>query len=514
MNTITTPVSNITAIDALILGRQWGTDQGTGISITYSIPDTSAYWLNDYGSGEPETWSGLSSSQADYFRMALAAWAQVADITFVEVEDDITYGEIRVAFSQAVADSGDAAGWAYVPGSQPEAGDIWLDYDQGGTYAPGTFGYSSLLHEIGHTLGLDHPFDANTINGAVLTGDQDSTQYSVMSYTDYDGVGSTFTETSPGHYSYIDVQSTTPMLYDILAIQYLYGPNMNTRTGDDVYTFSNTQAVFEAIWDAGGIDTFDLSNQTLSVTVNLTAGEFSSIGIKEIWDNGIVVEGATNNIAIAYDVTIENVIGGSADDQLIGNAASNQFTGGQGNDIITGAGGVDTAIYDGAMDDYTIDILTSGDIVVTTTATAEGVDTLTGIEWLRFEDKTISTSILAHVPTTPDEVEITFDEGNNNQINYFLLSIAAPISVDASVTYMTMDGTAIAGEDYVFTSGIATITAGETSTAIAVEILGDEIMEEDETFFLEASDPEGGVFPVGVQTLSAMHTIINDDFTA
>lgn len=514
MNTIITPVSNTTAIDALIIGQQWGTDQGTGISITYSIPGTSAYWLTDYGSGEPDSWSGLSSSQSDYFRMALAAWAEVADITFVEVEDDITYGEIRVAFSQAVTDSDDSSGWAYVPGLQPEAGDIWLDPTQGDSYAPGTSGYSTLLHEIGHALGLAHPFEANTVNGAVLTDEQNSTQYSVMSYTDYDGVGNTFTETSPGHYSYIDVQPTTPMLYDILAIQYLYGPNMNTRTGDDVYTFSNSQAVFEAVWDAGGIDTFDLSNQTLAVTVNLIAGEFSSIGIKEVWDNGIVVEGATDNIAIAYDVTIENVIGGSADDQLIGNAADNQFTGGQGNEIITGADGVDTAIYDGAIDDYTLDILASGDIVVTATSTAEGIDTLTGIEWLQFEDKTISTGIITPVPTTPDEVAITFDEGSSNQINYFLLSIADPMSIDSSVTYRTVDGTAVAGEDYIFTSGVATIAAGQTSMAIPVEILGDTIIEDDETFFLEVSDPEGGVFPVGVQTLSAMHTIINDDFTA
>ena len=513
MDTIKTPVSNITAIDALITEQQWGTDGGTGISITYSIPNTSAYWLINYGLGEPDSWFDLNSSQADYFRMALAGWAEVADITFMEIEDDITYGEIRVAFSQTVTDSGDTSGWAYLPGSQPEAGDIWLSPAQNDSFAPGTFTYSTLLHEIGHSLGLGHPFEANPINGAVLTGEQDSTQYSVMAYTDYDGVGSTFTETSPGQYSYIDVQPTTPMLYDILAIQYLYGANMNTRTNDDVYTFNNSQAVFEAVWDAGGIDTFDFSNQTFAVTVNLTAGEFSSIGIKEVWDNGILVEGATDNIAIAYDVTIENVIGGSADDQLIGNAADNQFTGGQGNDIITGADGVDTAIYDGAMDDYTLDILTSGDIVVRATTTAEGIDTLTGIEWLRFEDKTISTGIIAPVPTTPDEVEINFDEGSSNQINYFLLSLATPLAVDASVTYKTVDGTAVAGEDYISTSGIATIAAGETSTAIPVEILGDTIVEGDETFFLEAGNPQGCVFPIGVQTLSAMHTIINDDFT-
>ena len=60
----------------------------------------------------------------------------------------------------------------------------------------------------------------------------------------------------------------SPLLHDISAMQYLYGANTTTRTGDDVYGFnsntgidyytatdSNDKLIF-SVWDSGGNDTF------------------------------------------------------------------------------------------------------------------------------------------------------------------------------------------------------------------------------------------------------------------
>jgi serralysin len=141
----------------------------------------------------------------------------------------------------------------------------------------------------------------------------------------------------------------TPLLYDILALQKLYGANMATRTGDTVYGFnSNTgQSPFNfavnpgpviAIWDAGGNDTLDLSGYATPSRIDLNDGEFSDAG------------GMTMNIAIAFGAVIENAVGGAGDDVLIGNSANNVLTGGGGSDRLSGARGVDVLIGSAGAD--------------------------------------------------------------------------------------------------------------------------------------------------------------------
>jgi len=509
-----TPLSSDARINPLLVGQHWGLSIGEAIALSYSIPQGNAYWIEDYAGNEPSSWSELSAAEINAFQQALNAWAEVANIDFTQVADDITYGDIRIAFSQLVSDSLTVAGWAYVPGEPEESGDIWLDRLAGGNYQVGSFGYATFLHELGHALGLGHPYEIKTGNNNLLTGTENSGQYTVMSNEDYEGAGFTFISTGANSYSWYPVQITTPMLYDILAIQYLYGTNMSTRTGDDVYTFSNSTAELKAIWDAGGIDTFDLSNQSRTQLVNLNGGEFSSIGIKETWQSGqgIVVSSASDNIAIAYDVIIENVIGGTGNDVLTGNQAGNQLTGGLGSDTLIGGQGIDTAIYTENFADYSVSTNQALQILVSNFATG-AVDNLSEIEWLQFKDQTIAASVFnGNVPQNPDEVILNPAEGSENHINYFLLSIPQALSIDATVDYKTLDGSAKAGLDYKATTGFATISAGQTSTVIGVEIIADTIAEQSETFFLEVSNPRGANFPEGEIILTAMRTIIDDDF--
>ncbi|HIG65167.1 MAG TPA: matrixin family metalloprotease [Methyloprofundus sp.] len=510
-------VSNDERIDALLTTFKWGSVIGESAQLSFSFPVPGSSWVSDYQGGEPfapNTLSFLNAAQRQGVRENLLLWSHVANITFTEVDDLVTQGDLRFTHSSAVDNTDGVAAWAYVPpitSTVPESGDVWFSQESVSDVSLGSHGFFVLMHEIGHALGLKHPFSQQSQNVVTLPVAEDTTQYTVMSNTGYSGVG----WSRKGEIDLFSrVNNTTPMPYDILAIQYLYGANSSFNTGNDIYTFSNDIADFKTIWDAGGTDTFDLSNQTKTVVIDLNAGAFSSVGPMNYELVSGLIESSTklavNNIAIAFGVDIENVIGGSGGDHLTGNDLANDLTGMSGNDILIGGEGTDTALYLGNKSDYQITTLTTG-LQVTSLNTDEGVDTLLGIERLQFVDQLIDTATFSVIPTTTAEVDITPFERDVNHINYFLLQINRALAIDVSADYTTVEGTAKAGEDYLTALGTATIVAGETSTVVGVEIIGDNIHEIDETFFLAISNPTGLSFPVGVTEITASRTIIDDD---
>jgi hypothetical protein len=113
--------------------------------------------------------------------------------------------------------------------------------------------------------------------------------------------------------------------------------------------------------------------------------------------------------------------------------------------------------------------------------------------------------------TTTNTAATRFNEGSSNHINYFKLALSTALSIDSSVSFETRNGTAIAGSDYIASSGKATIPAGKTETLIGVTIIADSIAEADETFSLVITQPINGTFPQNVSEITATHTILNDD---
>jgi hypothetical protein len=101
-------------------------------------------------------------------------------------------------------------------------------------------------------------------------------------------------------------------------------------------------------------------------------------------------------------------------------------------------------------------------------------------------------------------------EGNTGAANMtFPVTLSGPSTVDISVTYQSFDGTATAGSDYTATSGTLTISAGATTGAIQVPILGDTAVEPDETFVVRLTGITGTNATVADD--SATGTITNDD---
>ncbi len=349
--------SGATSTDALLGGTKWGAAQGLGASISYSFPNGStATWTADYSDdNEPSfaTSYRFSASQQTAAQSALAQWANVANLTFSPVtETAVSVGDIRFAFTNTPSIL-DSWGWAYFPvQGAAQGGDIWVNPDNIiEAWAVGSFNFSSLLHEIGHALGLKHPFfDAFDPFAATLPASQDSTQYTVMSYTEHPLSG--FLEVAGGSWTYDNIQTWTPMLYDISAMQYLYGANMTYNIGDDTYIFDPDTPFLMTIWDAGGTDTLTVSNFSKGCILDLRAGNFSKISIdSDPWPPGTPASHSeplydgTDDLAIAYGVTIENAIGGSGNDILTGNSANNTLSGGPGDDTLDGQAGIDTATY-------------------------------------------------------------------------------------------------------------------------------------------------------------------------
>jgi len=371
---------------------------GNAVDISYSFLTSVPSYASISG------FLAFTSQQTQITRQVLTSIEEIANIDFVE-----TSGVGQMTFAGSAQSSGQG-GYAYYPSfgysysgstilsvtEQGNGGDVWINryaFFYAGYWAPGQDGYATLLHEIGHALGLKHPFEASN-NGYILNDSLDDESHTVMSYTEAPNsklISVTGTATS---YSWqtSQLRPSTLMPLDIEALQYLYGANLTTRTGNDTYQWALNPEIIETIWDAGGNDTIDCSNQTLTCVINLESGSYSSISLRQTdaekrlgldlpsWFNQALpsdIYDGSNNLAIAKGSIIENAKGGSAADTIHGNAAGNVLTGGNGNDsmfgyagndTLDGESGADTMTGGDGSDSYYVD--NTGDVVTEINATA------------------------------------------------------------------------------------------------------------------------------------------------
>ena len=99
------------------------------------------------------------------------------------------------------------------------------------------------------------------------------------------------------------------------------------------------------------------------------------------------------------------------------------------------------------------------------------------------------------------------NSGNTNAIVGVMLSSAS--SQQVTVEYVTADGTATAGADYVASTGVVTFAPSATYQTIAIPVVGETVFEADETFVVNLTNPVNGV--IGVGQGQGVVTIINDD---
>ncbi len=350
-------------IDSLVWGGRWIDGDGGKVTISYAAAN------GEYEGADTVGWSAEALVGLD---SALAVWASVANIEFVKV----TESEADVLFwagTQSQAGGRDILGWSQIPGYNDtevlntlfNAQDSSWDWGwYGNAFTPGSYASVTLVHEIGHLLGLAHPHDggsapdATAFPGVVWPWDDgygwNVGFYTTMTYNDG------YPYFDPGFYSEEYGLQYGPMALDIAAIQTIYGANTTYASGNDTYYLPTTDGLgthWSSIWDTGGIDTISNAGSSLMASIYLSTTVPYGTGVwSYVQGNGITVHGG---YSIAKDVVIENAIGGSNQDTLEGNSANNVLDGRELDDYMAGLGGDDTYYVD-HVDDQVVEQVDEG----------------------------------------------------------------------------------------------------------------------------------------------------------
>lgn len=375
-------------IDALI------PDSGAGLHFRQLLGGSTQFYFafpttipSSYASDAEDTkgWAAFSSVQQERAKTALSYISSVIDLTFIQRTDAVAANTIAFANN----DQTGSAAYARMPSSTVLGSDLFLDNSNNSgneRILDGTYAALTLIHELGHALGLKHPFSAPDATGGIedppyLTGAEDSTTWTVMSYND---------KASEYHFQF------SPL--DIAALHYLYGPSKTARTGNDTYSIVESSANF--IWDGAGTDTLSAEACTQGCTLYLSPGRWGYVGTASA--SKITSAG---QVTVNFGTVIENLVGSAFADTLIGNDAANSISGGSGadsieggagqdtlnggpgNDRLDGGAGTDEARFTGNRGDYRITAAADGSLSL---SGPQGTDTLISIERLVFQDKALA----------------------------------------------------------------------------------------------------------------------------
>lgn len=263
------------------------------------------------------------------------------------------------------------------------AGDVYLgengEFETEQLYGEDAF--ASVIHEMGHALGLKHPFELYP-NGPIAT-DRNDIEFTVMTYSSFlSGEVSVNANTTAPSGSSV----SSYMMYDIAALQAMYGANFDKGKTDvkpavqDTYTWDTdgrqyingeeapntgptaTKKIFTTVWTQGADTTFDLSNFSDDQYDDMRPGKWLRFSNSQLADlNSEAPEGspeyqAQGNVynSLLYQDDKRSEIGslkaGSGNDTIIGNDLNNTIWGNDGDDTIDGGIGNDI-LYGGSGDD-------------------------------------------------------------------------------------------------------------------------------------------------------------------
>lgn len=287
---LSAPINTATAPRAQI------TYQYAGGSRPGDLPSSTSY----------DGWRQLSAAEKSGFEQQLDLLETYLNVTFDKVErsSDPDLNIASVALPGTVIGQGGYS--IHYQGDTITSWDGYVAFDAGLNLAsPDRI--DLILHEMGHAMGLDHPFES----AHPLPAAYENNLYTVMSYT---------ANPLNGHHS------DDLMLFDILALQNIWGAAEH-NSGDTHYKGCTTTTV-DSIWDSGGYDVFNATGRSSAVTLDLREGAFSSFD-------------GDYDVVITFGTKIEAAYGAQGADHLIGNNIANQLRGNGDRDLLVGKAGHD-----------------------------------------------------------------------------------------------------------------------------------------------------------------------------
>ena len=406
-------LANVRWIDALLdAGPGWNFLTSDGIIFRKTLYYT---FSSTTGTEPGVSASAFNTSQMFETRKILAYVSGITGITFAETGDgssaDIHFSQMNLAAS-GVNTTGSfsyTGNYAYAGSlltSYSADAYVYLDnrvttpfYASNQSPLPGTSGYETLLHEIGHALGLKHPFSAIAGNPTTLPTAEDTTANTLMSYTD----------AQPGLYY------SSYSQYDVAALNWLYGVDglggiWGIGANGSYYTGTNGNDTFLSGWSPSSGCNFAYQGGTGTDTVVLSIPKAS---LAYLYENGWLTFSGTgsNKLYINPDIEIvqftdgsmvtylpSNLYGTDGNDTIRGSAGEDQIIaldgndilfGDAGNDILNGDGGRDTALYN--ENRSAMKILKTGDTTCTVNGSStSGSDFLLDVERLKFNDSMLA----------------------------------------------------------------------------------------------------------------------------
>ncbi|MBW4682928.1 MAG: M10 family metallopeptidase C-terminal domain-containing protein [Microcoleus vaginatus WJT46-NPBG5] len=340
------------AIGALILpDEKW--DVPKGGTLTYSFVTTSSAFQYP---GEEGAVGEVNDAIKNNVRKIMQEYDKVLPFNVVEVPDrPPNEGQIRIMFSDGEGEPNFYA-YAYGP-NEGIGGDLHLSRDFEGTpeafsAGPGSFGYETLVHELGHAFGLKHPnnYEESALNAPEEDAEgEEVEEMDAGPYLSFPKDNNTNTVMS---YNFAGAGASTPMAYDSRALQFIYGIS-DYNAGNTTYQFDSSTflGLKQSIWDAGGNDTFNFSAlpATESYFIDINPGGHNTT--TSALNGATYVASSDPSRAnyptdvfattIAYAAMIENVVGSAGNDFIYGNEVGNTISGNEGADRLTGASGAD-----------------------------------------------------------------------------------------------------------------------------------------------------------------------------